>query len=238
LLTLCKGGIVQNVAFFSDLLKALINGRASLDAVLAFELLNEYSYDSSGAPLSWTSGTVTTANGQTYDMADASSRQKMMDDGLVYFSNQSRQAILALDPTALVDVGFPEPLGEKVIQIYPAIATSDVDFVSIHAYPILNYLTFDQYVQIFGFTGYQAQKPVVLDEFGAYKDQYPNVSDASSVLENWQIRSCQYDLKGWVLWSWDTEAPEETPAIWTAVEEGGAINAVLAPVFRPDPCNP
>jgi hypothetical protein len=246
LLNLCKGGVEANVAFFHDFLEALIDGKASLDTVLTFEIRNEYFYESATAPLSWTSGTVTTANGQTYDMADAFSRQKMMDDGMVFFSDQTRQVIRALDPTALVDIGFFAPQGpnptrvgdERVIEVYPAIATSHIDFVSIHPYPLPGDLTFDQYAQNFGFTGYQQQKPVVMDEFGAYKSDYPDISAATSVLENWQLRSCQYDVKGWMPWSWDTEAPEEIPAIWAAVEDGGAINKVLAPVSRPDPCKP
>lgn len=112
-----------------------------------------------------------------------------------------------------------------------------MDFVRIHPYPA-PYRTFDQNAQAFGFTGYQANKPVVIDEFGAFKADYPKLSDAASALENWQLTSCQYQIKGWVLWSWDTEAPEQIPAIWTATEDGSAINTILAPVSRPDPCKP
>jgi hypothetical protein len=81
---------------------------------------------------------------------------------------------VVLDLTALVEVGFFEPQGPnptrigdpRVVTVYPAMANSKADFVSVHPYPIIGGLTFAQYVQNFGFVGYQQQKPVVLEEFG------------------------------------------------------------------------
>jgi hypothetical protein len=79
LVDLCAGGVAANVAFFRDVAQALVDHGAPLDAVLAYELRNEYYYDSDQPPLSWTAGEVRTANGRSYDMASATSRQQMMD---------------------------------------------------------------------------------------------------------------------------------------------------------------
>lgn len=241
LFKLCPGAVPDSVKFWQDFVQALINKKAAMDAVFAYELDNEYYYNSSATPLSWTSGTISTANGQTYDMGSASSRQKMMDDGLVYFTDQIRAAILALDPTALVTVGFFVPQGpnptragdNRVIEVYPAMASSTVDFVDLHPYPVVQGLTIDQFVQNFGFAGYQEQKPILMGEFGAFQSAYPTVTDAAAGLRDWQIQSCAYNFKGWLLWTWDTD---EQPELWNAMSQSGVINQALSPTTRPNPC--
>ena len=243
-LNLCAGGVAGNVSFFHDLAQALVDQGAPIESVLAYELRNEYFYQSIAPPLSWTSGTVTAADGSTYDMSDPTSRQQMMDSGLTYFTDQVRSAILAVDPTALVTVGFfwpqapnPTRIGDtRVIEVYPAIANSTADFVDIHAYSIVGELTLPQVIQNYGFVGYQQAKPVMMGEFGASKSDYPQISDAASILKNWQLQSCPYSVKGWLLWTWDTEEPEQDPAFWAAMSGDGSVNLALAPAQRPDPC--
>jgi hypothetical protein len=242
---LCSGGVAANVKFWQDFVQALIQQSAPLDAVFAYEFTNEHYYNSSAAPLSWTSGTITTANGNTYDMGSIVSRQKMMDDGLVYFNDQIRAAILAIDPTALVTIGFFVPQGpnptrfgdNRVIAVYPAMANSTADFVDLHAYPIPGDLSLPQIVQNYGFvgSGSQQHKPVVMAEFGGFKSEYATAADAASGLANWQVQSCTYNFKGWLLWTWDTD---EQPELWNALSSGGAINLTLAPASRPNPCSP
>lgn len=143
LFKLCPEAVPDSVKFWRDFVQGLINKSAPIDAIFAYELDNEYFYNASKPPLTWTSGTITTANGKTYDMASQTSRQQMMDDGLVYFTDQMRAAILDLDPTALVTVGFFVPQGPnptrigdiRVIEVYPAMANSTADFVDLHPYP-------------------------------------------------------------------------------------------------------
>jgi hypothetical protein len=187
---------------------------------------------------------VTTANGSTYDMSDPVSRQKMMDEGLVYLTDQLRAAIVAVDPTALVTVGFfwpqtpnPTRIGDtRLISVYPAMATSTADFIDIHGYVVVNELNLDQLVQNYGFVGYQQKQPIIMGEYGAFKNAVPAMADAVTALQSWQIGGCQYGLKGWLLWTWDT--PEAGVDIWNATAGDGSINAALAPVNRPDPCAP
>jgi hypothetical protein len=245
-LNLCAGGVQAVTIFFHDIVQGLINASAPLDAIFAYELRNEYYYDSNSPPLSWTSGTVTTADGQTYDMSNAASRQQMMDNGLIFFTDQVRAAILALDPTALVEVGFfvpqapnPTRFGDpRVITVYPAMANSTADFVSVHPYPLAGGLTFAQYAQNFGFVGYQQQKPVVLEEFGVLESDYPVETTAASVAQNWQVQSCAYGIKGWSFWTWDTSTAEQVPPpFWPAALGAGFIAQALSPAVRPDPCH-
>ena len=243
-LNLCSGGVDGNVSFFHDLVAALILQSAALDAILAYELRNEYYYESDSAPLNKTSGTITAANGKTYDMSSAISQQQMMDEGLTYFTDQVRTSIVSLDPTALVTVGFFWPqqpnstrIGDpRVISVYPAMANSTADFVDIHGYSIPGDLTVPQLVQNYGFTGFQQQKPVVMGEFGAFKAGYPIISDAATAVKMWQIGTCPYHVEGWFLWTWDSDDPAEQPSLWAAMSGDGSVNTGLAPIFRPDPC--
>jgi hypothetical protein len=241
---LCAGGIDAAQRFHRDFVQSLIQLQAPISAILGYELRNEYFYESSAPPFTSSSGLVTTANGSTYDMSDAASRQKMMDEGLVYFTDQLRAAIIAVDPTALVTVGFfwpqtpnPTRFGDtRLISVYPAMATSTADFIDIHGYVIIDDLTIDQLVQNYGFVGHQQKQPVIMAEYGAFKNAVPAMADAVTALRNWQSGGCAYGLKGWMLWTWDT--PDAATDIWNATAGDGSINAGLAPVNRPDPCAP
>jgi hypothetical protein len=243
-MNLCAGGVAANIAFFHDVAQALVDQGAPLDALMAYELRNEYYYDSDQQPLSWGAGLVTTANGRTYDMGSPASRQEMMDDGLVYFTDQVRAAIVAVDPTALVTVGFfwpqtpnPSRLGDpRWIEVYPAIAGSTADFVDIHGYAIPGELTVPQLIENYKLAGHQQEKPVLMGEFGAFKFSYASIADAALVLGDWMVQTCASQVKGWLLWTWDTEEPEQVPPLWTAMSGDGSINRSLAPAFRPDPC--
>ena len=236
-------GIEATITYYRDLVHGLIGAQAPMDAIFGYELWDEYYYYSAAAPLNTTSGTITTANGQTYDMSSASSKQQMMNDGLIYFADQVRAAILALDPTALVTISFfppegpnPSRIGDpRIIEVYPAIASSTLDYVNLHPYPIVLNLTMDQVAQNYGFVGYQQQKPILMGEFGAFTWAYPLISDAVAGLKSWQSQSCAYNFKGWLLWTWDTD---EQPELWNALSQGGLISQVLSPTTRPDPCSP
>ncbi len=241
LTNLSSCGVNAYGMFFQEFAQALINAGAPMDAIFAYEVWDEYYYSADAAPLNATNGTITAANGQTYDMGSPTSKQQMMDDGLVYFADQVQEKILAVDPTALVTMSFFPPEGpnpsrigdQRIIAVYPAIANSTLNYVDLHAYPVVFDLTMDQTAQNFGFVGYQQQKPVVMGEFGAFTSVYSTPADAASALQNWQIQSCTYNFKGWMLWTWDTD---EQPELWNALSQGAAINQTLSPMSRPNPC--
>lgn len=157
-------------------------------------------------------------DGQTYDMSSPASQQQMMNNGLIYFTNQVRAAIIAVDPTALVDVGFfwpqapnPTRIGDpRVIELYPMMANSTADFVKISSPDSRSELTIPQLVQSYGFVGYQQQKPLLMAEVDANESDFPLISDAVTRLQNWQIDSCPYSVKGWLLWTWVRTKPSSS----------------------------
>jgi hypothetical protein len=237
---LSASGVQASRRFYRDFVAALIERGAPLEAVFSFNVSNELAFDSNEPPLSWTSGTVGLGNGQTYDMAVPADKQRIIEDGLVYYIDEVRAGILEVDPTALVGVGFfapqepnPHRIGDtRVIHTYPAIWASDADYVDLHAYPYPGDLSLAQFAENYGINGMQT-RPLMLGEFGAFTSGFPNSQAAALALQAWQIESCKFGFDGWLLWTWDNEFNGE---MYSALSDGGAINGALAPVLRPDPC--
>jgi hypothetical protein len=230
---LTPGGHRAERRFNQDLIRALIEKGALLDAIFAYDLTNEVHFSFDKAPFSLASGRVTTANGKTYDMANEEDKRRMMDENLVYWIDQQRLAILEVDPTALVTVSFPAiNASQTTVHTGPAIWESTADFIDLHAY--LGWgLSLADYVNRFEVNGH-VEKPIILGEFGATRRSYPSVLQAAQALQEMQIASCDYGFDGWLLWTWDGKEMDE---LWNGMSENGEINAALAPDARPDPCN-
>jgi len=79
------------------------------------------------------------------------------------------------------------------------------------------------------------QKPLLLGEFGANRQKFgQNITQAALAMRDFQVLTCRsYGFAGWLLWTWDTT---EQPELYNALDTNGAINGVLAPIVRPDPC--
>ena len=236
---LSGGGILVGRAFWQDLIEELLNQDAPLDMIFAYALRNELFFETNAPPLSLTSGMVSTANGKTYDMASEEDRQHMLDENLVLWIDQIRAAILELDPTALVTVGFfppdspnPWPSAPRFIRTYAAIWESSVDFLDLHPYP--GGYSLGDLVENFEMEGL-VLKPVIMGEFGASRSTYASASDTARALHDWQVDSCHYGFDGWLLWTWDSD---EQTDFYNGLADGGLINQVLAPAGRSDPCEP
>jgi hypothetical protein len=234
-------GLRANQAFFRDFAAELIRRNAATEHVFSYQLRNEMFYDSDQPPLSFTSGTVTTANGSSYDMASAADREAMLEENSVFWLDSVRAAILEVDPTALVSVGFfvphgpnPARIGDpRVVVSAPAIWESTLDFIDVHAYAGFE-LDLLEHVENFGMSGMQT-KPIVMGEFGGEVSRFESITAAALTFRDWQVESCDYGFDGWIFWTWDLD---EQADFFNALMEGGAINGVLAPVLRPDPCVP
>ena len=232
-------GVRMSVLFWQGLIHELIRQRAPLDAVFAYSLWNEAVVWAARPPLTLSSGRVTTANGQSYDMASNDARKRMIDDAFVYYIHQVRSAIVRIDPTALVTMGFfhdTEPNtarrgDDRVVRTRAVIERSTADFVDIHPYPG-DEIGFAQLMQNYGIDG-PVQKPIVIGEMGASMRAFGTTTDAANALVTWQRMSCAYGIDGWLLWTWDTN---EQPDLWNALSGGGVIERALAPNNRPDPC--
>lgn len=236
-----KAGLEANKVFFQDFARELIKMGAPTEYIFSYQLRNEMFYDGAQPPLSFSSGKVTTANGKTYDMFNVTDKQKMMEENSVYWLDTIREAILKVDPTALVSVGFFHPHGPnpsrigdlRVAVTEPAIWQSKLDFIDLHAYPGFE-LTLKQYLENFGMKNMQ-QKPIIMGEFGGEITRFPSIFSAAQTFVDWQVESCKYGFDGWIFWTWDLN---EQPDFFNALMKDGAINGVLAPTVRPDPCVP
>jgi hypothetical protein len=232
-------GVQMSVLFWQELIRELIRQRAPLDAVFAYSLWNEAVVWSARPPFTLSSGRVTTANGQSYDMASTVDRKRMIDDAFVYYIDQVRSEIVRIDPTALVTMGFfhdtePNPArrgDDRVVRTRAVIERSTADFVDIHPYPG-DEIGFAQLMQNYGIDG-PVQRPIVIGEMGASRRAFGTNADAANALASWQRMSCPYGIDGWLLWTWDTN---EQPDLWNARSGGGVIERALAPSNRPDPC--
>jgi hypothetical protein len=236
---LTAGGVQANASFWADFAAELLRQRAATDVLLAYEVRNEAHFDGRAKPFTLTSGLVSTPNGRTYDMASHAQKDAMLDDGLVFWIDRVRAAIRAVDPTALVAVGFFEPQqpnpsrsgDARLIRTRAAIRGSSADVVDLHAAPGGD-LSLPQSMENFGVDGTET-KPIVLGELGASKAAYPSLDETPYALEDWQRDSCRFGVDGWLLWTWDTEEQTER---WNALSGGGTIAHALAATERPDPC--
>jgi len=233
---LTQPGVDNTRKFWRDLILGLVAAHAPMDALYGYELMGEFYVDNSAPPLNQTSGVFQTANGSSYNMADTTSRVAMQNENMVHYANEMRTAIQALNPGALTVIGFFTYNGTNPPP-FPAITTSDVDFIDLHGWPDNSGTTIQQLVSAWHVNGYHS-KPLVMGEYDGFINFFPTTPGAATALKSWQVASCPAGFAGWILWTWDTEA-SELPGlnIWSALDGNGEINQALAPIYRPDPCS-
>jgi hypothetical protein len=233
---LTAGGVAGNAAFWTALVERLTAAPQLRETILSYELRRQANFRSDHAPLTLSSGTVATVNGQSYDMAVGAQRQAMMDENLAYWADAVRTAIRAVDPTALVSLGFGRPAAPKVSRLRYVLDNSAIDFVSPQANPGLG-STLAQYASSYELPALTA-KPVLMAEAGAPTATYTTIAAASEALQTWQAQSCPLGFDGWLLWTWDaTGSLDGEPAVWNAQAGGGLLERALAPTLRTDPCS-
>ena len=224
--------------YWQTVIHGLFERGAPMDTILAYSARGEMWFFADKAPLSLRGGSVTTANGVTYDLSDPAQRQAMLDEGAVYWLNEMRAAIREAHPGVLVTVGIFTPnepnnwRGDDPRFVVPlsVLAESEIDFFDLHPYP--GYLPLDAMMENYHLEGLRGQ-PVIIGEFGAFKFHFGTPEAGALGVRAWQTDSCAYDVQGWMHWHWTGENDHE---VWTGTEGGGAINAALAPANRPDPC--
>jgi endo-1,4-beta-mannosidase len=234
-------GLKANQTFYQDFIRELLKLNAPTEQIFSYQLRNEMFYDTDQPPLSFSSGVVKTANGKSYDMSNSSDKDLMVNENVVYWIDEMRASILEVDPTALVSAGFfhpqkpnPSRIGDpRLVATEPVIWNSTVDFVDLHAYPGFE-LNLKQHVENYGINGMQ-EKPIIMGEFGGEISRFSSIQAAAQAFIDWQVESCKYGFDGWIFWTWDLT---EQPDFFNALMSDGAINGVIAPLTRPDPCSP
>ena len=235
-------GIESAQLYWHDLLSALQERSARFEAVLAWSILNEQFYFGDQPPFSLTSGTVTCANGKTYDMSGTADKKQMALEGITNYIDSVRSVIDNYDPNALVTMGFfvpdyPNPMrsgDSRYVETAGLLAAANLDYFDFHAYPGEDPI--DNIAENFGVIGYTA-KPVMMGEFGAFIDRYSTVENAAETIQEWMAQSCQLGFDGWLYWGL-YRAPEAIgDATWGFYDADSEMFDILAPSKYPDPCD-
>ena len=224
--------------YWRDVIDGLKSAGAPLGAVLAWNVRGEIFVVDDKPPLSLRSGSVTTANGRTYDMASAKERATMVRDGLVYWVDEMAAIIRSADPNAIIAIGefapnSPTAWRGKDPRSPPRIDVllgSSVDVLDVHVYP--GYVPLVKLMENLGVTG-DEPIPVIVGEYGAFTFAFSDPPAGAAGLMQWQVESCRFGIDGWFHWHWRGVGDAE---VWTGTEAENAINTTLSPAERPDPC--
>jgi hypothetical protein len=255
-----RGRVVAKAEYVKNFVEELTNriGERHTTAVLAYQSDNEAFFETNKAPFNKMSGTVTPFNGVTYDMADPGQRQQAADASLAEYSIRVDRALAEADPDAVFAMGFFSyqavgkngPDGFAVHcetgcgddpgnrYWYPGQAGilshwGAVDLIDLHMYdnhsgaPVLDAHRM-QY----------RKDPYIVGEFGAYKEVYnSDITRAAYAMRDLQKEACRLGSDGYLFFTWDTTEPlASVDEFFHLNENDGAINGVLAPIMRPDPC--
>jgi hypothetical protein len=237
-----QGGVDAQVKYQTDLIRGLMEVGAPMDAIMAYQLKEEAYFEEDQPPLNATSGNVTPANGRSYNLADPAQRRMLMEDSWLYYIDQVTRAIKAVDPSALVTMGFfvqhgPNPVltgDPRIVYMAKVLNESALDYVSFSAYPGYD-LAMKQTAENFDLIGYD-KKPVVMGEYGADKGNYADLETAAFALQAWQVASCEFGFDGWQMWYWG--GGDIHFEFWEALEGSGEVRRALSPALNPDPCLP
>lgn len=225
--------------YLKDFINGLHQRNAPAEAILGYEIQNEIRFLLTQKPFNQ-SGSVVTAGG-TFNMSDSTQRVTAMAANLVNYSNQVVAAVKEVEPSALTSLSVFPPTALSSSDKYavnsywvfvdPDKGGSSVDFVDIHPYPWIAPLQkqMDDY-QIFN----NLNKPLVMGEFGLDMGQNPDISKSLNVLRDWQVSSCNFNYQGWFNWTWDVGA--HLTGFYSMIESDYALDKVLAPINRSDPC--
>ena len=240
---LFSGAVTSKATYvkqFAMAVKAADSG-ALLPTVFSYELTNEAGCETVDPPFSMTSGTVTTQDGGTYNMAVASDRQQCMDSNTNAWITQCVNSIHSVDPNAMIGcsvftfaaVGKTGPNGLMPVAgadgRYPArpylLDQSALSYVDIHEYPqgpswsLANDLNSSEFSSI-----NPTVKPLLQGEFGADKRIYADSTSAANAMVAQVNNTNSLGFSGHLLWTWD----DDTEPYWTMLDNNGALNAALS----------
>jgi len=245
---------------FIQTLKTLAPARLA-DTVFAFDPQNEVTHYIDNPPFILTSGTVTPANGVTYDLA--TERVKLADEMAVYWTDQMAEEIHLQAPGVLVDINAftYDAVGRSIgdFQLYgttnayhwqdrypfcpEALAQSNADFYDMHAYTkdaaALQAEMDSIEIAAVSSAWSAAGKPMIVGEFGAFKD---SISFAEAVI--WKRDEVDvfaaYGFQGWLYWTYENDiqvrlwhSTDETGEIFDVLAEGAQANYFTSPGPRP-----
>jgi hypothetical protein len=216
----------------------------TLSAVFCWDLMNELCYGLGDAPFSLDKGTVTPANGKTYDLA--TQKEQLADDMAVYWVDQLADAIRAEVPDALIDANVftyhavgrtgpgdfhQDPADWK--NRYPfrptALLRSKADVIDLHTYaPDERKLAAEmksvEHDKLLAGLRANPAKALIFGEFGVFKGPHPDLDEAAQWMGKLAQRLPRLGAAGWVYWTYDCD---EQKRLWNAMSDQGQILKAL-----------
>jgi hypothetical protein len=237
-------GVEMKRRAWTDLMSGLAERDALFEAVLGWQLTNEYWLWKNNPPLSLDEGLVTISNGETYDMADPERKRQMVIDGTLYFMETIVPVIKEYDPDALTTMGFFAPQfpnqtgigGDWYVDTAPLMDKAPIDFWDFHAYADMDIDIFKQ-AENFGMVGYE-EKPVLLGETGMGHAFVPSAQSAATITAGWLADACEAGFDGWLYWGYYPWPEDMGGKPWVPLEDDGFLFDALAPNNWQDPCTP
>ena len=218
-----------------------------LSTILAWEIENEVHVNLGKEPFSLTSGTVTTADGATYDLAQPAQRDQCASSNIVHWANVLAGEIHSIDPRALVSasaftfaaVGRAGPngapayagSGDPRYPMRPAIIRtySDLSFTDLHTYPSGGGYTLQADLDSSEFSSFdKTTKPLYLGEYGAFRSIY-SLAQAVPLLVAHRDAAIQLGFRGLLHWTWDLPSNVPGGVTYSARDGGGMLEVALEP---------
>jgi hypothetical protein len=208
------------------------NDPTLIKTLFAIELQNEYALNANVWPFTQMSGSFKAYWGETYDMADKLSRQKLAEDATVLYQNKMVEALKEIEPELLVCEGFftlsavgknPETAAgllpgsfkdERYPPVFDVTVKSDIDFIDIHHYPTqkgapvndqFNHAMNSMLNDKTSLNDILKKKPMILGEFGAfYETETGNIANTAKRMNELAKLAMSKGFDGWCYWTFDT----------------------------------
>ena len=247
-LYLHQGHVDAKARYAADFAAAIkAHDPSLLTTVLAYELDNETHLGANAPPFSLTSGTLTPADGETYDLASEADLQRMADSCVNRWADACRRAVREVDPEAMVSTNVftfravgrsgPGRLRHDTTKDarFPArplaLAASSLDYLDVHFYPF-DARTLDRDLESIEWPALKdacakAGKPLIMGEFGAFKSAWKTLPEAAAAMRAHLRRVLGLGFVGYIYWTYDTD---EQPFLWNAKSGQGEILDALTQV--------
>jgi len=233
-LVLTKEGIDARVENITSLLSYIEKKEpALLPTLLGLQCQNEAYLCADAWPFNEKAGTVTAANGKSYDLSKTDERQALMDEGYRHYHKRIADAVKQIDPEMLVAEGVFVPAavgkdykkhagvwtGKIRAERYPpmltAIGTGALDFLDVHFYhhtpnPKAVPRRFRHDLGSTGFFAPEMAKirkttPVIMGEFGAFDFEEKTFAAAvDNVVQARDLANAE-KVNGMLYWTYDCQ---------------------------------
>ena len=237
-----------------DFLHELKQRLGSLSALGMVFIENELSISVGSQPFIGNEALVKSANGQEYNMKNASQRLQLYEESARFWSSQVRNGIKSVDENVLVGVGMftYAAVGKTFassknltkckfkedcrVPPRPSAIENVIDVLDVHVYQTPSWTGIAVDLASSDWQSLKKTTPIVMAEFGAFRKNpmvFANQTEAATAMVQQQIDSCKFGFSGWLFWTADTW---EQPILWNFAS-APKIGKYLSPKARVDPCS-